>query len=167
MKSDTPKPVLLADYRPPDFLIDTVDLDIVLDPTRTRVTSKLTLRRNPKTKVSAKAPLKLDGELLELESILLNGKALKRSAYTANETGLTLKAPPKGSFTLEITTIVNPEANTALQGILSVARRLLLAVRGSGLPPDHLLPRPSRRSGTLHGASRSGHRRRARAAGER
>src|SRR6185437_5796968 len=59
MKSDTPKPVLLADYRPPDFLIDTVDLDIVLDPTRTRVTSKLTLRRNPKTKVSAKAPLKL------------------------------------------------------------------------------------------------------------
>ena len=117
MKSDTPKPVLLADYRPPDFLIDTVDLDIVLDPTRTRVTSKLTLRRNPKTKVSAKAPLKLDGELLELESILLNGKALKRSAYTANETGLTLKAPPKGSFTLEITTIVNPEANTALQGI--------------------------------------------------
>ncbi len=117
MKSDIPKPVLLADYRPPDFLIDTVDLDIVLDPTHTRVTSKLTLRRNPKAKVAAKTPLRLDGELLELESISLNGKRLKRPAFVTDETGLTLKVPPKDPFTLEIKTIVNPEANTALQGI--------------------------------------------------
>ena len=117
MKSDIPKPVLLADYRPPDFLIDTVDLDIVLDPTHTRVTSKLTLRRNPKAKVAAKTPLRLEGELLELESISLNGKRLKRPAFVTDETGLTLKVPPKDPFTLEIKTIVNPEANTALQGI--------------------------------------------------
>ena len=117
MKSDIPKPVLLADYRPPDFLIDTVDLDIVLDPTHTRVTSKLTLRRNPKAKVTAKTPLRLDGELLELESISLNGKRLKRPAFVTDETGRTLKVPPKDPFTLEIKTIVNPEANTALQGI--------------------------------------------------
>jgi aminopeptidase N len=117
MKSDIPKPVLLADYRPPDFLIDTVDLDIVLDPTHTRVTSKLTQRRNPKAKVAAKTPLRLDGELLELESISLNGKRLKRPAFVTDETGLTLKVPPKDPFTLEIKTIVNPEANTALQGI--------------------------------------------------
>jgi aminopeptidase N len=117
MKSDIPKPVLLADYQPPDFLIDTVDLDIVLDPTHTRVTSKLTLRRNPKAKVAAKTPLRLDGELLELESISLNSKRLKRPAFVTDETGRTLKVPPKDPFTLEIKTIVNPEANTALQGI--------------------------------------------------
>jgi aminopeptidase N len=27
-----PQPVRLADYRPPDYLIDSVDLDISLDP---------------------------------------------------------------------------------------------------------------------------------------
>ena len=37
MKSENPKPVLLADYRPPEFLIDTVHLDIALAPTKTRV----------------------------------------------------------------------------------------------------------------------------------
>jgi aminopeptidase N len=116
MKSETPKPVLLADYQPPEFLIDTVDLDIRLDPTRTRVVSKLALRRNP-AKATAKSPLRLDGELLELESIALNGKTLKPSAYRVDETGLTLPSPPKGPFVLETVTIVNPEANTALQGI--------------------------------------------------
>ena len=55
--------------------------------------------------------------MLELESISLNGKRLKRPAFVTDETGLTLKVPPKDPFTLEITTIVNPEANTALQGI--------------------------------------------------
>ncbi len=117
MKSETPKPVLLADYRPPEFLIDTVDLNIVLDATRTRVTSKLTLRRNPKAKKTAKARLKLDGEFLELVGISLNGKKLKPPAYVVTETGLTIASPPKEAFTLETTTIVNPEANTALQGI--------------------------------------------------
>lgn len=117
MKSENPKPVLLADYRPPEYLIDTVDLDIALDPTKTRVVSKLSIRRNPASKATGKVPLKLDGELLKLESISLNGKKLRRPAYVTNETGLTIAAPPKDPFTLEVTTLVNPEVNTALQGI--------------------------------------------------
>ncbi len=57
MKSEHPKPILLADYRPPDFLIDNVDLDITLDPTRTRVVSKLSIRRNPTSQATGKIPL--------------------------------------------------------------------------------------------------------------
>jgi len=117
MKSDDPKPVLLADYRPSDYLIDTVDLDIVLDPTKTRVASRLTIRPNPASSARGKRPLKLDGELLELESVTLNGKKLRRPAYAVDETSLTIAAPPHDLFTLEIITRVNPEANTALQGI--------------------------------------------------
>src|SRR6185312_16406618 len=117
MKSENPKPVLLADYRPPEFLIDTVDLDIALDPARTRVVSKLSIRRNPDSKATSEVPLKLDGELLELESISVNGRKLKPPAYVIDETKLTLVSPPKEPFTLQVTTIVHPKANTALQGI--------------------------------------------------
>ena len=67
MQLENPRPVLLADYRPPEFLIDTVDLDIRLAPAETRVISKLAVRRNPQLQAAAKTPLKLDGELLKLE----------------------------------------------------------------------------------------------------
>ena len=117
MKAENPKPVLLADYRPPEFLIDTVYLDIALAPTKTRVASRLTIRRNPASQASNKAPLKLDGEILKLESVALDGKKLKPSSYRISETGLTIPAPPKEPFTLEIVTTINPKANTALQGI--------------------------------------------------
>src|SRR5690349_9669947 len=99
MKSEHPKPILLADYRPPDFLIDNVDLDITLDPARTRVVSKLSIRRNPASQATGKIPLKLDGELLELESISLNGKKLRRPSYVVDDTSLTLVSPPKEPFT--------------------------------------------------------------------
>ncbi len=117
MKAENPKPVLLADYRPPEFLIDTVYLDIALAPTKTRVASRLTIRRNPASQASNKAPLKLDGEILKLESVALDGKKLKPSSYRISESGLTIPAPPKEPFTLEIVTTINPKANTALQGI--------------------------------------------------
>ncbi len=117
MKSETPKPILLADYRPPEFLIDTVHLDIALAPAKTRVVSKLEVRRNPASSATGKVPLKLDGEFLKLESVTLDGKKLKPSSYRLDDTSLTISSPPKGPFRLEVVTIVNPKTNTALQGI--------------------------------------------------
>ena len=52
--------VRLADYRPPDYLIDAVDLDISLDPHATRVVSRLSLRPNPAG--TPGAPLVLNGD---------------------------------------------------------------------------------------------------------
>ena len=52
-----------ADYTAPAYWIDTVDLCFDLDPLKTRVLNKMTLRRNPG--VAAQA-LKLDGEELNL-----------------------------------------------------------------------------------------------------
>ena len=49
------------DYQAPAFWIDTVDLTIDLDPTKTRVLSKLVVRRNPDVPAQA---LKLDGDEL-------------------------------------------------------------------------------------------------------
>ncbi len=42
-----PSVVRLADYTPPAFLIDTVDLTFTLDPTATEVVARLSVRRNP------------------------------------------------------------------------------------------------------------------------
>ncbi len=117
MKPDAPKPVLLSEYTPPPFLIDRVALDIVLDPARTRVTAKLAVRGNPTCLSSEKTELTLDGELLELELIKLDGKTLRPSDYTVTDSALVLHAPPDVPFTLEMVTVVAPEANTALQGI--------------------------------------------------
>ena len=39
-KAAAPAPVLLADYAPPPYLIDTVRLDVSLHPTETRVASR-------------------------------------------------------------------------------------------------------------------------------
>ena len=115
MKTDTPRTVLLKDYRPPSFLIDTVELDIALHPTRTRVRSRLKMRANPEVK--AHGPLKLDGELLELDSVRLNGRELQARDYDKSESQLTLRAPTRGEFTLEMVTSCNPEANKALTGL--------------------------------------------------
>ena len=53
-----PRETKLADYRPPEFLIDTVELSFDLDEAATRVQSRLVLRRNPASK-DATAPLSL------------------------------------------------------------------------------------------------------------
>ena len=44
-----PRPVRLAEYRPPAFLIDTVDLVFELGDSDTRVKSRLRIRRNPES----------------------------------------------------------------------------------------------------------------------
>ncbi len=89
MKTDTPPTIRLKDYRPPDFLIDKVDLNIVLVPARTRVDAQTAIRRNPKSE-NASAPLRLDGEQLELARIAIAGKVLEPGSYTTGDTSLTL-----------------------------------------------------------------------------
>ncbi|MGQ0456680.1 MAG: aminopeptidase N [Hyphomicrobium sp.] len=117
MKDDVAQTaVLLSDYRPPEFLIDKVDLAISLDPKRTRVKSKLAIRRNPQARTLA-GPLVLDGELLELDRLAVNGDVLKPTDFRVDDSSLTVHAPPDKLFTLETTTFINPEANTALQGL--------------------------------------------------
>ena len=58
MRTETPQPIRLADYRPPAFLVDTIELDFDLKPSATRVRAKLALRRNGEHA----EPLVLNGE---------------------------------------------------------------------------------------------------------
>ena len=62
MRTDTPQPIRLVDYKPPAYLIDAVSLDFALEPRATRVKTRLQARRNPE----GSGPLVLDGVRLKL-----------------------------------------------------------------------------------------------------
>ena len=109
-------PKLLRDYAPPDYLVDEVDLDIALDPRATQVRSKLRLRANPKGAVGAR-PLVLDGEGLILQSLALDGEPVSAGNFRLDKKSLTILEVPARPFTLETTTLCDPEANAALSGL--------------------------------------------------
>jgi aminopeptidase N len=115
MRTDTARPVRLKDYRPPDWLVDTVDLDVALDPTKTRVRSTLVIRPNPKG--LPEAPLVLDGDELTLVSVALDNVALAPDAFVATPDSLTITHPPQRTFRLTIETLLDPSANTRLMGL--------------------------------------------------
>ncbi len=115
MNTDESPLIKLEDYRPFDFLIDAVHLDISLDATGTVVRSLLSIRPNPAG--MAGAPLVLDGDELSLSSIQLDGTELEESAYLQTPQSLTLHVPPGKPFTLTIETRANPSANTKLMGL--------------------------------------------------
>src|SRR4249919_191198 len=114
MRTETAQPIRLQDYRPPEWLVDRVSLDVSLYPTSARVKATLSLRPNP---TSVAAPLVLDGDGLRLVSLKLDGTAVPDSNFVATPDGLTIAQPPPRPFTLEIETIVDPSANTQLSGL--------------------------------------------------
>ncbi|VAW11025.1 Membrane alanine aminopeptidase N [hydrothermal vent metagenome] len=115
MSEPDPKTIYLADYAPPDYSIDTIDLDISLAPRGARVMERLDIRPNPDLDIHG--PLRLDGEKLDLVRIVLDGEVLARSEYAVDATSLTIGAPPTDPFTLEIEVRIDPAANTALSGL--------------------------------------------------
>jgi len=115
MRNDAPTITYLENYRPSNFLIDSVDIDISLHETETRVRSRLTLRPNPAG--CAGAALVLDGDELVLSAIELNGSLLPPDCYEATPQSLTIAAVPTESFVLQIETLLNPSANTKLMGL--------------------------------------------------
>jgi len=115
MRTEQGLPVRLADYRPPDWLVDTVDLDVALHPTRTRVRARLALRPNPQA--AAPAPVFLDGDEIAPIAIRIDGEDVSPDSFVATADGLTITQPPPRPFELEIETILDPSANTKLMGL--------------------------------------------------
>lgn len=102
-----------GDYTAPAYWIDTVDLSFDLDPAKTRVLNKMTLRRNPDV---AAQPLRLDGEELNLARVLVNGQG---TSFKMENGQLVLENLPEDTepFALEIFTTCAPVKNTKLMGL--------------------------------------------------
>src|SRR5436190_2176925 len=111
-----PLPTRLADYRPPDFLIDEVALDFELGDTETLVKSHLQLRPNPEAATAA-PPLPLDGDEFALVAISLDGDPLAPGDYALEADGTLVIANVPDAFALDTTTPNHPETNTQLSGL--------------------------------------------------
>ncbi|HEX2753054.1 MAG TPA: aminopeptidase N [Alphaproteobacteria bacterium] len=113
-------PLYRDDYRPSEYKIPSVKLDIDLEAEKAVIRSRIHVTRNP-DQPDVGGALVLDGEDLTLKSlkIIENGQArdLDRSEYTVTDKNLILKRPPAKPFELEIVTEMNPEKNTSLSGI--------------------------------------------------
>jgi aminopeptidase N len=127
MRTETPQPIRLEDYRPPAFLVDEAALSFLLDPDRTVVRSRLNMRRTGATG----GPLRLDGEAIELIGVRVDGLTLSPRDYVCDEAGLTLSGLPD-AFTLEIETAFSPRQNTALSGIYLSSERIFSQCEAEG-----------------------------------
>ncbi|MEX2616379.1 MAG: aminopeptidase N [Alphaproteobacteria bacterium] len=107
-----PKAIHLADYQPPAYGIDSVDLHFDLDPARTIVWTRLQMRRE----ADIAGPLVLDGQGLELLVIRIDGRELSAADYSVGPDTLTIHNPP-AAFVLETEVAIAPAANTALEGL--------------------------------------------------
>ncbi len=160
MRTDQAQPVRLADYRVPDYLIDTVALDVHLD-------------RHERSCAPASRSAQSGGAPRRAA-----GARRRRAGAGARACSMARRSPPTPisrrpssspcsrrrpkPFVLEIETRARPGRQPQADGPLPLRQRLLHAVRGGGLPPHHLLPRPARRAERLH---RRGSRPRGRGAG--
>ena len=115
MRTEEPRAIHLADYKAPDFHIQTVKLDFALDPQATKVSARLKIERR-----TAGAPLVLHGEGLTLIAITLDGRALSPAEYRLDDKSLTIANVPD-RFVLETVAEIAPAANTALEGLYQSA----------------------------------------------
>jgi aminopeptidase N len=118
MRDATPHTTYLKDYTVPEYLIHHVELKFELDEENTRVTSRLTLSRNPASR-SSDTTLTLAGENLCLIRAVLNDEQeLTGQDYLQTPDSLMLHdVPQHRPFTLTIENTINPKANTALEGL--------------------------------------------------
>ncbi len=108
-----PHPVIQrADYLPPAWLVPEVALDFALGLEATRITSKLTVRRNPEA--PAENHLRLNGDQIEPLAVRIDGVAV--SDWRRDGPDLLLDLPGD-AHEIAIETEVNPAANSQLMGL--------------------------------------------------
>jgi aminopeptidase N len=110
MKDAEPQAIRLADYTPPNWLIDDVHLTFRLAPRATRVISRIRFRPNPEAGGRA---FFLHGEHLNLIRASVDGAEISPRLVDG---GLEADVPD-APFTWEAEVEIDPEANTALEGL--------------------------------------------------
>ncbi|VAW04597.1 Membrane alanine aminopeptidase N [hydrothermal vent metagenome] len=110
MRDAAPQTIYLKDYTPFGYLVDKVDLTFRLHPTKTLVTSRIEFRPNPATE---NRDFRLNGEGMSLRWAKINGQDWK--PFIRDDI-LSAKVPD-APFIWEAEVEINPQANTALEGL--------------------------------------------------
>src|SRR5574340_891722 len=110
-----PQTIRLADYKPYDYRIETVNLQFELGEEKTVVKSLMTVICNH-DKCEGIHPLVLNGRGLKLLGVRLDDRELSERDYKIDDETLTI-IPVPDRFLLEIDTEIDPAANTELSGL--------------------------------------------------
>ncbi len=102
----------LKDYKPLAFHITSCDLTFDIADDKTVVTSHLHVKAGDTKNI----PLRLHGEMLQLESVHCNGRLLLANEMECSSEALVLPTVTT-SCQLRIVTILYPQDNTALEGL--------------------------------------------------
>lgn len=119
MKDSQSKATLLSDYKAPNFLIDETALKFDLFETYAIVDSTLRFSRN----FEGVDELVLDGQELELLNLEIEEVPVPGESYTVTDSALTIRNLSKilgrspDNFTLRCVTRIEPQNNTALEGL--------------------------------------------------
>ena len=152
MREPAPKTIYLKDYTPPAFLIASIALDVDIREDHALVRATLALARNPKS-ADALAPLVLDGEDVELESVALDGRTLAPGEYSVDAERLSIAKTPQ-RFTLETVSRIHPQNNTRLEGLYATGSGFVTQCEAQGFRRiTWFLDRPdvmARYSTTIH-----------------
>ncbi len=117
MRTETGKAIHLSGYRVPDYLVERVELDFILQQKDTLITARLRVVPNPAGR--AGEPLRFDGDGLNVLDVELDGALLDEANALISPDGLTIFVPPRKPFTLITRTRIDPAANTQLSGLYS------------------------------------------------
>ncbi|MDF1834946.1 MAG: aminopeptidase N [Alteraurantiacibacter sp. bin_em_oilr2.035] len=109
-----PAAIRRDDYRPFAWLVSEVSLEFDLGLQATRVTSTLTIARN--AAADASPTIRLNGEGLEPMAVKVDGAMIDSWVMDDADLIVTL---PGDAHSIEITTSINPAANTALMGLFA------------------------------------------------
>ncbi len=105
----------LKDYRPPEYLIDKIDLHFDFKEIGTQVKSTMQIRRNTDF-ADENTPLVFNCEVHEILYVIADDMVLCPDEYEINEKKFIFRKVPE-QFILEITSLLNPEQNTSLEGL--------------------------------------------------
>ena len=100
------------DYRPPDWLVPDIALDLVLDAALTRVRATLHVTRNG----AHDRALRLDGDGLTLLAVKLDGALLAPGQWMLEDGALVI-ALPQDAHEIETLVEIAPDRNSKLMGL--------------------------------------------------
>src|SRR3954466_10992329 len=99
MREPQPKAIQLAEYAPPAFRVETVDLDVDIREDHALVRARLEMKRN------APGALVLNGDELQLQSVAIDGKLLEKNEFEINAEKLTIQNVPDALVLESVTRI--------------------------------------------------------------
>ncbi len=127
MPTDTTAAISRHEYQPYPYRLPEVDLEFDLDPAQTVVHSRLLFERL----TDENLPLTLNGQDLDLESVVLDGQKLTSQQYQLHDELLTL-FPSTARFTLEIVSRCKPVDNSSLMGLYVSGEKLFTQCEAEG-----------------------------------